>query len=142
MALIQISDPDSSSSIKKQFSVGIDLGTSNSLIAESINKKVTFFKNDKSELIPSVVYESKKKILVGDTKESQSVKSIKRLMGLSSQEVSSLNINNLKLDLTNDLPYVIINDQKKSAAEISSIILSHFVTLLRNIKIYQLNLQL
>ena len=125
MALIQISDPDSSSSIKKQFSVGIDLGTSNSLIAESINKKVTFFKNDKSELIPSVVYESKKKILVGDTKESQSVKSIKRLMGLSSQEVSSLNINNLNLDLTNDLPYVIINDQKKSAAEISSIILSH-----------------
>ena len=125
MALIQISDPDSSPSIKKQFSVGIDLGTSNSLIAESINKKVTFFKNDKSELIPSVVYESKKKILVGDTKESQSVKSIKRLMGLSSQEVSSLSINNLNLDLTNDLPYVIINDQKKSAAEISSIILSH-----------------
>jgi molecular chaperone HscA len=125
MALIQISDPDSSPSLKKQFSVGIDLGTSNSLIAESINKKVTFFKNDKSELIPSVVYESKKKILVGDTKESQSVKSIKRLMGLSSQEVSSLNINNLNLDLTKDLPYVIINDQKKSAAEISSIILSH-----------------
>lgn len=125
MALIQISDPDSSPSIKKQFSVGIDLGTSNSLIAESINKKVTFFKNDKSELIPSVVYESKKKILVGDTKESQSVKSIKRLMGLSSQEVSSLNIDNLNLDLTKDLPYVIINDQKKSAAEISSIILSH-----------------
>ena len=125
MALIQISDPDSSPSIKKQFSVGIDLGTSNSLIAESINKKVTFFKNDESELIPSVVYESKKKLLVGDTKESQSVKSIKRLMGLSSQEVSSLNINNLNLDLTKDLPYVIINDQKKSAAEISSIILSH-----------------
>ena len=125
MALIQISDPDSSPSIKKQFSVGIDLGTSNSLIAESINKKVTFFKNDKSELIPSIVYESKKKILVGDTKESQSVKSIKRLMGLSSQEVSSLNIDNLNLDLTKDLPYVIINDQKKSAAEISSIILSH-----------------
>ena len=125
MALIQISDPDSSPSIKKQFSVGIDLGTSNSLIAESINKKVTFFKNDKSELIPSVVYESKKKLLVGDTKQSQSVKSIKRLMGLSSQEVSSLTINNLNIDLTDDLPYVIINDQKKSAAEISSIILSH-----------------
>jgi len=134
MALIQISDPDSTPSIKKQFSVGIDLGTSNSLIAESINKKVTFFKNDKSELIPSVVYESKKKILVGDTKESQSVKSIKRLMGLSSQEVSSLNINNLNLDLTKDLPYVIINDQKKSAAEISSIILSHLCDIAKKYK--------
>ena len=134
MALIQISDPDSSPSIKKQFSVGIDLGTSNSLIAESINKQVTFFKNDKSELIPSVVYESKKKILVGDTKESQSVKSIKRLMGLSSQEVSSLNINNLNLDLTNDLPYVIINDQKKSAAEISSVILAHLCDIAKKYK--------
>ena len=51
MALIQISDPDSSSSIKKQFSVGIDLGTSNSLIAESIDKEVTFFKSDKSCLL-------------------------------------------------------------------------------------------
>ena len=134
MALIQISDPDSSPSIKKQFSVGIDLGTSNSLIAESINKNVTFFKDDISELIPSVVYESKKKILVGDTKESQSVKSIKRLMGLSSQEVSSLNINNLNLDLTKDLPYVIINDQKKSAAEISSIILSHLCDIAKKYK--------
>ncbi len=125
MALIKISDPDSPSNLKKQFSVGIDLGTSNSLIAESINKKVTFFKSDESELIPSIVYESEKKLLVGDTKESHSVKSIKRLMGLSSQEVSSLNINNLNLDLTDDLPYVVINNQKKSAAEISSIILSH-----------------
>ena len=125
MALIQISDPNSSSSIKKQFSVGIDLGTSNSLIAESINKKVTFFKSDKSELIPSVVYESKKKLLVGATKEYQSIKSIKRLMGLSSQEISSLNFNNINLDLSDDLPYVIINDQKKSAVELSSVILSH-----------------
>ena len=125
MALIKISDPDSPSNLKKQFSVGIDLGTSNSLIAESINKKVTFFKSDESELIPSIVYESEKKLLVGDTKESHSVKSIKRLMGLSSQEVSSLNINNLNLDLSDDLPYVVINNQKKSAAEISSIILSH-----------------
>ena len=58
MALIQISDPDSTPDIKKQFSVGIDLGTSNSLIAESINKDVKFFESDKSKLIPSVVYES------------------------------------------------------------------------------------
>ena len=114
MALIQISDPDSSPSIKKQFSVGIDLGTSNSLIAESINKEVTFFKSYNSELIPSIVYESEKKLLVGHTKEFHSVKSIKRLMGLSSEEVSSLNINNLNLDLSDDLPYVIINGQKKN----------------------------
>tara|TARA_Y100000022_G_scaffold179657_1_gene171064 strand:+ start:2805 stop:4610 length:1806 start_codon:yes stop_codon:yes gene_type:complete len=125
MALIQISDPESRTNTQKKFSVGIDLGTSNSLIAESINKKVNFFESDKSKLIPSIVYESNKKLLVGKTKQLNAVKSIKRLMGLSSQEVSSLNINNFNLDLSNDLPYVIIDQQKKSAAEISSIILSH-----------------
>ena len=129
MALIQISDPDSTPDIKKQFSVGIDLGTSNSLIAESINKDVKFFESDKSKLIPSVVYESEKKIYVGDTTKLNSIKSIKRLMGLSSQEVSSLDIDNFNLDLSNDLPYVVINEQKKTAPEISSLILSHLCNL-------------
>ena len=44
MALIQISDPDKDKPVKKQFSVGIDLGTTNSLIAESVDKEVTFLK--------------------------------------------------------------------------------------------------
>ena len=37
MALIQISDPDIKTEIKKKFSVGIDLGTTNSLIAQRID---------------------------------------------------------------------------------------------------------
>ena len=51
-------------------------------------------------MIPSVVYESNKKLYVGDTTEPDSIKSIKRLMGLSSQEVSSLDVDNLNLDLS------------------------------------------
>ena len=46
-------------------------------------------------------------------------------MGLSSQEASLLESNILNLDLSNDLPYIIINEQRKSAVELSSIILSH-----------------
>ncbi len=129
MALIQISDPDSTPDIKKQFCVGIDLGTSNSLIAESTNKDVKFFECDKSKLIPSIVYESNKKLYVGDTMKLNSIKSIKRLMGLSSQEVSSLDIGNLNLDLSGDLPYIVINEQKKTAPEISSLILSYLCNL-------------
>ncbi len=124
MALIQISDPENTSTTKKQFSVGIDLGTSNSLIAESTDNKITFFESDKSILIPSIVHESNKQLVIGKGSK-ESIKSIKRLMGLSSKEASSLDFDNLNLDLTEDLPQVIINKLKKSAIEISSIILSH-----------------
>ena len=43
MALIQISDPNDNITVEKKFSVGIDLGTTNSLIAESVNNEITFF---------------------------------------------------------------------------------------------------
>ena len=70
-----------------------------------------------------------KKLYVGDTTKLNSIKSIKRLMGLSSQEVSSLDVDNLNLDLSNDLPCIVINEQKKTAPEISSLILSHLCSL-------------
>ena len=50
MALIQISDPPQSGS-QKQFSVGIDLGTTNSLIAECTNGRY-LFEDNHSKLIP------------------------------------------------------------------------------------------
>jgi len=43
MALIQISDPDKSVEFNKEFSVGIDLGTTHSLIAKKEGENLTFF---------------------------------------------------------------------------------------------------
>ena len=48
MALIQISDPESKVETKKSFSVGIDLGTTNSLIAERNDQKVHIFSENAS----------------------------------------------------------------------------------------------
>ena len=129
MALIQISDPDKNKPIKKQFSVGIDLGTTNSLIAESVDKEVTFFKEDDSELLPSVIYESNNKLLVGHHNGSKSIKSVKRLMGLSSHQASTVNFENINLDLEDDLPLIEIGNHKLSAVELSSIILRHLRTI-------------
>ena len=129
MALIQISDPDKNKPIKKQFSVGIDLGTTNSLIAESVDKEVTFFKEDDSELLPSVIYESNNKLLVGHHNGSKSIKSVKRLMGLSSHQASTVNFENINLDLEDDLPLIEIGNNKLSAVELSSIILRHLRTI-------------
>ncbi len=125
MALIQISDPDNDINQKKQFSVGIDLGTTNSLIAECTNGKITFFEDNHSKLIPSVVYESDDELQVGSSESKESIKSIKRLIGLTSDQASNINFKNMNLDLSDDLPLVCINNQKLTAIDISSKILLH-----------------
>ena len=48
MALIQISDPEIKTETKKKFSVGIDLGTTHSLIAEKSNNKITIMSQRKN----------------------------------------------------------------------------------------------
>ena len=55
MALIQISDPDKSIEFNKEFSVGIDLGTTHSLIAKKEGENLTFFKDNNNVLIPSII---------------------------------------------------------------------------------------
>ena len=62
---------------------------------------------------------------VGKSTNKESIKSIKRLIGLTSNESSNINFKNLNLDLSDDLPLVNYNHKKLSAIEISSIILSH-----------------
>ena len=73
MALIQISDPDIKTEIKKKFSVGIDLGTTNSLIAQRNDNEVTIFQNNNSPLIPSVVSEVDGKLIIGNKDDSDSI---------------------------------------------------------------------
>ena len=128
MALIQISDPDTKLEIKKEFSVGIDLGTTNSLIAERVDNKVTIFKNNNSPLIPSIISEVDGKILVGNKHDSSAITSIKRLIGLSSKECEKLNFDNLSIDSSLDIPRVNLGDNKYNAIELSSKILSHLCT--------------
>ena len=95
MSLLQISDPDISKKDLAKFVVGIDLGTTNSLIA-TIVESLLFFEDKKSPMIPSVI-----------------------------------NINKLKnfpyeLDMDNEkLPLIKVGNNKLSAIDISSKILSH-----------------
>ena len=65
MALIQISDPESKVETKKSFSVGIDLGTTNSLIAERNDQKVHIFSENDSTLIPSVISDNDGELIIG-----------------------------------------------------------------------------
>ena len=125
MALIQISDPDKSIEFNKEFSVGIDLGTTHSLIAKKEGENLTFFKDNNNVLIPSIISDENGKQTIGDLNSKDSVKSIKRLIGVTSKELHAINYEDLELDSSEDLPRVSLGNNKYNAIELSSKILSH-----------------
>ena len=95
MALLQISEPGKSQEPhKKKYYIGIDLGTTNSLVAVFRNGSPSVLKDEEGqELFPSIVTYNKDSINIGDyssTRESITFRSIKRLIGK--------NVNDLKKD--------------------------------------------
>ena len=134
MSLLQISDPSKSNDELKKFVVGIDLGTTNSLIA-SYDENLKIYDDDSSSLIPSVVSINDSGLIsVGskaaansDNVKIKNIVSIKRIMGLSFSDLSKINFVN-DLDIVcgkNNLPCIKINNHEYTAIEVSSNILSH-----------------
>lgn len=84
MQIIEISEAGSSNQKKMQeIAVGIDFGTTNSLIAIAKNKIPQIIPNDQnSGLIPSVIKLENDNFIVGDTSDTiNTLRSIKRLFG-------------------------------------------------------------
>ena len=97
MALLQISEPGKSTMPHEHKRViGIDLGTTNSLVASVISSRPSILEqNDGSNLLPSVVHYSKNLILTGnDAKEKltkipqDTISSVKRLIGKKINDVT------------------------------------------------------
>ena len=96
MALLQISEPGKPSIVSaKKLAVGIDLGTTNSLISSGYNGVVEILPNESGEeLLPSVVYyESDSAPVVGRSAQTKAkrdpkntISSVKRLLGRSKSE--------------------------------------------------------
>ena len=85
MALLQISEPGKSQNPhEKKYFIGIDLGTTNSLVAVYRNGSVSVLKNhEDNELFPSVVTYEKNSTFTGNIKlrkDSITFRSIKRLI--------------------------------------------------------------
>ncbi len=141
MSLLQISDPSKTNDELKKFVVGIDLGTTNSLVAtyyedcDIFDDRLKVYKDNSSGLIPSVVsIDQSGNVMVGveavnnlDKMNTTYISSIKRIMGLSYQDMKSIEfINDLKIiNGKNNLPYIDVYNNRYSAVEISSKILSH-----------------
>ena len=133
MSLLQISDPTITNESLKKFVVGIDLGTTNSLIA-SYDSNLKIYQENSSNLIPSVVgIQKNDNILIGNNaclqsdSETTIIRSIKRIMGLSYEDVNKLEHQESfpVVRSQNDLPCIAVNDKEYSAIDISSKILSH-----------------
>jgi molecular chaperone HscA len=134
MALLQISEPGQSSAPHQhKLAIGIDLGTTNSLVASVISGVSTILTDENNEaILPSVVHCGKdNKLTVGcdacpyaKTDPTNTIISVKRFMGLGYKEV--IEFKNCPYELVesgnNVLFHTAMGDL--SAVEISSSILS------------------
>ena len=95
MALLKISEPGESRKAKtRKLAVGIDLGTTNSLISSGRDGKVEVLLDEAGEgLLPSVVHYSSDGPTVGRAAQTEAkrdpqntISSVKRLLGRSKSE--------------------------------------------------------
>ena len=131
MALLQISEPGKSTMPHEHKRViGIDLGTTNSLIASVISGSVSILSQlDGVNLLPSIVHYAEDRILIGnEAKEHQvddvsnTIVSVKRLIG---KNINDININNVPLELTDGGGVINIRTRQglKNPIEVSAEIL-------------------
>lgn len=141
MALLQIAEPrQSSSPHEHKLAVGIDLGTTNSLMATVRNGKAEILLNKADQpLTPSIVHFGKNKIIVGNEAKSlaeqdptNTIISIKRLMGKSLKDLKNNTLtSNLPYHLQaseNGLPLLQTAQGLQSPISISAQILTHLKT--------------
>ena len=118
MALLQISEPGQSTAPHQhRFAVGIDLGTTNSLVATVRSGEAVCLADEQGrKLLPSVVHFGASDTLLGyDALSMQAndplntISSIKRLMGRASEDVSRLG---------NSLPYEVVTPEDSKVPRI------------------------
>ena len=137
MALLQISEPGKATlPHEHRRAVGIDLGTTNSLIASVISSHATVIENSYNEkIIPSVVNYSKKSSLVGTSaKENQiidpknTVSSVKRLVGKNMDDINPASFSLTLKNYENTIGIETIQGLK-TPVEVSSEILKYLKNL-------------
>lgn len=141
MALLKISEPGASKTVKsRKFAIGIDLGTTNSLVASGYSGEVEVLLDETgSGLMPSVVNYGQGQIpLVGKLAKEiatrdpkNTISSIKRLLGrskLEGIEADQFQQYQFSSDSKTGLPEIITDAGCKDPIQISSDILSQLAS--------------
>ena len=130
MQIVEISEPGTSEA-ENEIVVGIDFGTTNSLIAISRDYHAEIIKlQGGAELLPSVINIHGDEIVVGsNNKQTQTtILSIKRLLAKSSEEIKNnpnLRVLSDVLFLEDDIPKLHIGGKKISLPEVATEIFKH-----------------
>ena len=135
MALLQISEPGQTTAPhQRNYAAGIDLGTTNSLVAINRSGQVeTLPDTENHHLLPSVVHYGENQILVGHaaqrlqaTDPLNTLSSMKRIMGRGIDDLKTLkNMLPYEFDGNTDshVPRIITRQKRVSAIEVSAEIL-------------------
>ncbi len=135
MALIQISEPGQTTAPhQRNYAAGIDLGTTNSLVAINRSGQVETLPDDNGKhLLPSVVHYTDSDIIVGHAAQKieasdplNTLSSVKRIMGRGIEDIKGLNdVLPYEFDGNNDsnVPRIITRQKSVSAIEVSAEIL-------------------
>ena len=99
MVLLNISEPgESAKPVTQKKAVGIDLGTTNSLVASVINNEPTTINYSKdNSIVPSAVWYGEHEVLIGDSAKKRTISdpqntitSVKRLIGRKLSEIPNI----------------------------------------------------
>lgn len=132
MQIIEIEEPNSGISSSNEVIVGIDFGTTNSLIAVSRNGLVQMITLENGTyLCPSIISIDGKQILVGDKSHKNSINSIKRYLAKNSEEIrtnQALRTDIEGLILSDDVPKFLVGEELVTLTELASSIFQHLIT--------------
>ena len=126
MALLQISEPGQSPlPHERKIAIGIDLGTTNSLVASVISGITETITVDGHTLMPSLVSYDEKNLLVGENARSSKneiISSVKRLIG---KKIADIKLDNIPYSISHQDEEILIKTLQglKSPVEISAEIL-------------------
>ena len=131
MALLQIAEPGQSSAPHQhRIAIGIDLGTTHSLVATVLSGKAKVLPDDKDRvLLPSIVHYAEKTTEYGDDAKSfittdpkNTIISVKRLMGRSKTDIKFQHPYTL-IGADNEMPAFETRTGRKTPVEVSAEIL-------------------
>jgi len=134
MSLLKINDPLEESKHLKRFVVGIDFGTTNSIICMHNDGKFTQFRDNGSEIIPSTVhFLSNGDVSIGldemNSGEKYSISSIKRFIGLDEAQSKELaNKYDHAISKKDNMTSFNVFETNHSVVDISSYLLKHLKT--------------
>jgi molecular chaperone HscA len=131
MALLQIAEPGQSSAPHEhRIAIGIDLGTTHSLVATALSGKAKVLNDEQGRvLLPSIVHYSKNSTEYGDaakpfitTDPKNTIVSVKRFMGRSKADIKFQHPHTLT-GADNEMPTFETTQGRKTPVEISAEIL-------------------